>query len=317
LDDELKPHLPLIYKQLDLDGATKNSVTSRLTAITLLTYLPPEHTIPASKKLEFDLKHSRWEVKLAAADALLRTNPKNKTPIAKAMAEVLTVPKLPSDFLYDRVFHDILSMGADSKAAIPTLRIAQTKANANVKAKILLLMVALDPDQKEFAISSARMMQQAGNDSYSRAAVLMQLGAMSSEETMRILNDGLDSVRTDTHSARAIEILGPKAKSLMPKLEAILNNPKTLNPLVMVVALRTIDGDSKLMLNRLLNHAREFPKEGARIAVVCNRFGIEVRPILPELFQILSNDQGLSSDFVEAVCRIDPRLSRKSNQLSN
>jgi hypothetical protein len=304
LEKELVPHLPKIYEFLD--RPEKGNAQVRINVNILLNHLSPEHTKPVVSKMQNDLKSTRWELKLFAAQAILRTGPKDKAPLARALAETMTTPKLPTDFPLEEILTSLRALGPDGIAAVPSLRVAQTSARADNRARILLTMAALDPSTKDQAIGIGQKLYQTAEDKYAGAILLCELGVLPTDETLKSIEPFLTQAPMKTPALRLTQTLGAKAKPLIPILEAKLAEPRQLYPAPIAATLGRIDGNTKQMLDRLVQIARDDPKQLSNVTIECGRLGAAARPVVPALVEIHQKHRG-GPDFFEALALIDPQ----------
>ena len=303
LEKEIVPHLPKVYEILNRTGPA--NAAGRINVITFLTHLAPEHTQPVEKKLQADLKAPRWELKLIAAQALLRTKPADTGPLARAMAEALAGAKTSPDFRPVEVLAQLRVMGRAAKDALPVLRQAQAGAQGDLKAQILLTIATIDPAMKEEMAVIAKKMYQ-GTDKYAGAAVLLEFDALGADEALKVIGLALNDVPTQMQGLRLVETLGPKAKALAPRLEAMVAHPRNNYRTQSILALDKINGNRKQTLDRLVRLAREEPMEYANVMRAAALLGAEARPALTVLLDI---GAARPLDIVvaaDSLARIDP-----------
>ncbi len=289
---------------------TTTTPAGQVNAVHLLRFLPVEHTKPVEDKLNEHLNSPNRDLKLAAAEALLRLDTADKGRIAKAMAEALTTPNLRNDFDFSEPLGKLQAIGPAAKSAIPSLRILQATVHPTIRPKILLMIAAFDPDQKAYAVTIAKSMRQDPMTSLLGLAVLVELGEANLDDALKEITDGFDGPSTYPQSMGAIDILGPKAKVFTPRLEKLLANPRNINRTRSAVLLERIDGNRKLLLDRLIQIARSDSRQLSHVIHACGRLGSDARPVLPALIELLKAhpiQTGINADLV----RIDPKALRQ------
>lgn len=156
-EKELVDVMPQVYSLLD-----DRRPAARQGTISMLIALSPEKSIPVLTKLTAQLKDPDVTNKLLAAIALLRTKPKDKSDIARALGEVMSFPNRPIPLDVDQALQPLRIMGPEGKsAALSLLTAFKGKERPDVKGKILLTLAAMkslarlgSPEAEELALEA-------------------------------------------------------------------------------------------------------------------------------------------------------------------
>jgi hypothetical protein len=303
LEKQLLPIMPKIYELLD--QPERPGDRTRLNLMILLEFLPANHTRPVQAKLQEALKDPRSLNKLAAARILLRTNPPDKSQIATAMAEILATDSAAIDIPYAEILETLRALGPEAKAAVPSLRVAVNAGRPDVKAKVLMAIAAIDPGRKNEVLALADQWFRNPADQVAGAAVLCRLGAENSDSALQVLGEALQDYNIQTRTLQLLEWVGPRAKPLVPMIEEILADRDNSLPIQAAAALSKIDGDKKLLMERVVQIVRRDKRHFAHMMRVLGGLGQEARPLVPTLFELAKGHVHLE-EFYEAILRIDP-----------
>jgi hypothetical protein len=301
LDKHLLPILPKAWKFLsDSNPQVRHNV------LTLLYCLPSEHTRAVEQKVWAALKDVQPANKLMAAKVLLRLNPTDKGPIAQALAEVPgQTKKATLKQAYDgEALQILMGLGGEAKAAVPTLRAALNTPNADLKARILVTLAAIDSGSRSDLLTSANQMFQGTKDDekWAGASALVYLDAHNTEQALDLLRRSLEKPAV----LGLVEWVGPKAKALAPALQALEEDPFHLFPVPVAMALGKVNGDPQATVTKLVDILKNEPSQINAVMRALGRLGPAARPALPTIVELGRGRVGLMPGDIDDLIRIDP-----------
>ena len=299
LGKRLRPIMPDVYKTLD-----DRSPRVRRNALTVLAYAPSVFSQPVVDKLYNALKDKDLTNSYLAAKALLQTNGADKAKIARALGIVAGARRLKFDVKTTDVLQVLSTLGPDAKAATPSLRVSMFSSTGYQKSYLLLAFPSIDTSMTATVIREANKWHRGtGRDKLLGACVLVRVSADA--KALKTLAAALDDPKQVYAAETLVGRAGPNAKSLIPRLQARVNDPLNRSPIRTVVALAQVDGDIDAAVQRLLAIAKKGGSHTPNAVRAIGELGPGARAAIPA---IVAYGRQCPDDavYMEALIRIDP-----------
>jgi HEAT repeats len=229
----------------------------------------------------------------------------------------------PDPSIYDKITYALNLLGP---SAIPSLRAALQYPSSEVQVAALNAITMMGPKADTTLPALVQLLNQTSAEL--RVRVTVAIGELGTARTQAIpaLTAALVTALRDSNTetigsrvsvcqavARVLGRMGPDAKSAIPALTILLDDPKLYSRQEAAIALWQINHDTNLV-SRLIRELEQAPDAGeyrTRLQVLA-ALGPAAQPAVPVILRVMTNfSTDLSHPVREALLKINPEAAAK------